>query len=244
MKAERDCTEKPKLLETHFAPTDLRFKRALFYEPSGVRFWLGKEEKGQVGLYSYFTLIGDFEIVANYEWLCETDPKTGYGLSCGLAVEYKSPKDDKMVQIARGIQIGRGHGYYITEKLPPKGEQPQYGSPDPRSTVAKKGRLALRREKDTVICLAADEDETLEEVGRVKFVTHAVQKARLFADPGGEIHFVDARLSNIRLRAEQIESDIPEHERQSNIGWWIMAAAIAATTCLAGVVIYRRWKGE
>jgi hypothetical protein len=219
MKAERDCSAHPEYLKLMFTEYNHDAKNTIYYEQTGVRFWHDPKIKSpkQVGLYSSFTLIGDFEVSVRYEWLQLGDVKKGYGVSSGIAVDFQNT----FVQIARGFQVGRGDRVIVTEKKVEGGETKYIEPKSPRETKAKSGRLALRREKAEILCLFADGDETLEELCRVPFTTQSVRKVRLFVDPGGEPNYVDVKLTQIRFRAEEIEGDIPESERSSAWIWWV-----------------------
>ena len=186
-------------------------KNTIYHDKGGIRFWHDPAIKTpkQVGMYSSFTLIGDFEVSVRYDWIGLGDVKKGYGVSCGIAVDFQNT----FVQIARAYEVGRGECCIVTEKVSdPKNP---YKHPAKHATKAKTGRLALRREKAKILCLYADGDDNLEELCRVDFTTQSVRKVRLFVDPGGEPNYVDAQLTQIRFRAEDIEGDIPESERSS-----------------------------
>ena len=60
----------------------------------------------------------------------------------------------------------------------------------------------------------------------------------LFVDPGDKPNYVDARLTQIRFRAEEIEGDIPERERSSAWIWWLGGTFLVVTL---GVLIGIRW---
>jgi hypothetical protein len=245
MKAELDCSANPKYLKTFFTEFNHDNKDTIYYEPTGVHFWHKPAIKAakQVGIYSTFTLIGDFEVSARYEWLAVGDVKKGYGVTIGIAVDL----EPKFVQIARGVRVSQGDRYIVTQKVIEKNE-PKYIEPKGglKETKAKTGRLALRREKAEIICLCADGDDTLEELCRVPFTKDSIRKVRLFVDPGGEPNYVDARFTQIRFRAEEIEGDIPESERTSWLCWLIGFLPIPVLVIVvASLVVYRyRYQSE
>ncbi len=238
MKAHRDFAAKVEMLKSQFRPYDHGALKSIYFEPEGLRFWLEPTTKDQkrTELYSAFTLVGDFEVSVAYEWRTVTVPKEGYGLSCGIGVEVEPEK--KMVFLARGFQIGTGDAYLRTKKVPGK----DYDTL-PYATTATKGRLVLRRQKAVVICLRADGDADPEELERVPFTTASVNKVHLFADPGGVPNALDARLTDIQVRAEEIPSDIPLRERESNLVWWLTVGFLIFAAA-AGYLGYRRWQDD
>ena len=140
----------------------------------------------QTGLYSYFSLAGDFEVSADYELLSMPKPQSGYGVTCGIAA---------------GRRRGRRHG-----RLGPRrdGRQGWPATSSPAATVvdretkyettyypsaAKAGRLILRREKAEVICLAADGPQAEpRELVRLPFSPATVRKVRIYRRPGRVAH--------------------------------------------------------
>jgi hypothetical protein len=238
MNAEYDFAAKVGLLKSYFRDYNQQGQKAIYFEAEGVHFWLGTpmKEPKQVGLHSPLKLIGDFDITVQYEWLSDVAPTTGYGLSCGIAVEHQG----QTISIARGCQI-KGRNLYVVTLGKPTKEGPKFGNGKEKETRAKTGRLALRREKDEVLCLVADGTDTLEELDRIKFTKASIHQVRLFADPGNSPTLVDARLTQIRFRAEEIQSDIPESERSSTWLWWLAASLLVlGVAALVGIWWWRR----
>jgi hypothetical protein len=237
MKDHLDFAAKVEWLKSHFRDYGQDTVKTVFFEPQGLRFWLETTTKDatQSGLYSYFTLAGDFEISADYEWRTVTEPKAGYGVSCGIAVD----SEGKTVALARAFVIGKGDVFRVSKKVPGKDWQ---NEEFPAKAV--KGKLVLRRVKAKVTCLASDGDGELEELGdKIPFTGASVRKLRLFADPGNVPNALDARLIDIHVRAEEIKSDIPLRERESNLVWWLTVGSLVFAA-VAGYLGYRRWQDD
>jgi hypothetical protein len=236
MKSELDCGANPALLRSHFGfyPSGAK---AVKITDKGLRFYLTTDTKKpvQTGLYSYFAIAGDFEISAWFDWTPVEVPKDGYGVSCGIAFD----TDTRTVALARGNFPGQGGGYRITTKEPKK----DYENEDFKS-LAKRGRLVLRRVKKELIILSADGDGELNELKRINpFPTETVRKVRLFADPGNAPTSMDARLSKIQFRAEEITGQIPISE-SSTWGWWLAAGLLMIFAMVAVVGVYRLRTGH
>ncbi len=240
MKAVLDCGVNLKLLKSHFGryPSD---NKAIQVEPQGLRCYLSTSTKKpeQTGLYSFFAVAGDFEISATYEWTPVLVPKDGYGVSCGIGID----TDTRTVHLARGNFPGNGSGYVVTRTEMVAGKK-VYKNDEPIKTQAKTGRLVLRRERTELICLTADGAADLTEQCRIPFTAETVRKVRFFADPGNAPTNLDARLTKIHLRAEEITTNIPLSEA-SGWGWWLTGAALVLVAAAAAWLVYRirtgRW---
>jgi hypothetical protein len=239
MKSLLDCAEKPKLLKTRFDRYP-SVTKAIEFEPQGLHFFLSTDTRKpvQTGLASTFAVTGDFEISAAYEWTPVEVPKGGYGVSCGIAID----TDTRTVALARGNFQGKGGGYVVTRAGIVDGKK-KYDNDPVMPTQAKRGQLVLRREKKEVICLTADDAGELTERCRIPFTTESVRKVRFFADPGSAPTNLDARLSQIRIRAEEITHDIPLSEA-SNWGWLLGATGFVLLAAITLVLVHRVWKGQ
>src|SRR5580700_3023856 len=107
---ELDTTVSPKAYDTHFARYGYSPGKAIVREPRGFRFQLPAREKGvgQTGVYSYFALAGDFEVSATFELIDAMPPLSGYGVTCGIAVDTEGP--DGGVVLSRGFQLKNPDG--------------------------------------------------------------------------------------------------------------------------------------
>jgi len=265
LKAELDFSNKKSFrgFFQHYGPTMSSLK-AVLMEETGVRLWVPNGTlEPQMGLYSSgFTLAGDFEISVAYEWLTKDSPRDGYGVSCGIAIEHrgfgKTVGPAGTIALARGDMPGKnkGYGYLVTrgerqkkdQKNPTKTDQP---SPldfhtDHFTTNAATGRLVLKREKDTIVCLVADDlTSELRELDRYKFTRDTVSPVRIVVDQGdqkGSPTGVDAYFSQIRVRAEEIDTTgYPQRERPGNLWWWICGGGLALLGVIA-VLAFRRSK--
>jgi hypothetical protein len=230
-----DCTANPKLYETHFGRYGPRAAQVVTRDPRGLRLSLPADPKGakQAGLYSYFALAGDFEVVADYEVLNVPPPAAGYGTGFGIAVEARGADGD--VCVRRGAWKFEGEGIQLVRGTPVDGEmkyETQFVA-----TKAKTGRLVLRREKADLVLLTADQKAEPAERFRVPFTAGTVRTVRLYADCGGSATPVDGRVTSFRVKAEEMTGGIPERERDP-VAWWVYAAA-AAVAVVAAVGLHR-----
>lgn len=240
MKQVLDCGANVKYLKSHFGRYP-PVAKAIEFEPQGVRFLLttSTKEPKQTGLYSFFAVAGDFEISATYDWTPVVVPKDGYGVSCGIGID----TDTRTIHLERGnFPSITGSGYRITWTEMENGKK-VYKNDAPVATKAKRGQLVLRRENKDVICLTADGTGDLVEQRRIPFTTETVRKVRFFADPGNAPTNMDARLTKIHLRAEEITTNTPLSEA-GGWGWWITGGALLILAIAAGLVIYRMRKGH
>src|SRR5262245_36903256 len=88
-----DCAADVRLFDSHFARYGYQPTRTIAKEPKGVRIRLPARAVNvvQTGLYSYFSLAGDFEVTADYELIDLPPPQGGYGVSCGIGVDTLGP---------------------------------------------------------------------------------------------------------------------------------------------------------
>ena len=102
------------------------------------------------------------------------------------------------------------------------------------------GKLTLKREKDEVICLVADDYQKPEkELVRVPFTNRPIRVVRAFADNGGTQAEMDARIVGIKLSADQLTGGIPEVER-ADYGWLIWPLGTVGLLGL-GFFLWKKW---
>jgi hypothetical protein len=242
-----DCAADARLLNSHFS----RYGSTQRIGPdgAGVRIYLPAiaQSIGQTGLYSYFSLAGDFEVSVNYELLNISPPKGGYGATCGITVDTQGPGGS--IGITRGETVGKPSGYVVTRGQPESGGETKYESTY-HPSAAKAGRMVLRREKADVVCLAADTPQgELKELCRVPFSPATVRQVRMFADNGGSHTTVDVRLTNLEVRAREIAGGLPKYQPPRPWGWWWWAGGgLIALAAAALVTIWFRsgrwpWSG-
>ena len=209
--------------------------KGVHIEPERVHFLLKPSEKnpGQVGLYSYFSITGDFEISASYEWTPVFVPKEGYGVSLGVAID----ADSGTIAIARGNIPPTGSAYVVTQGKD-VGSKREYRNDPVIPTKAKRGRLVLRRESTEIVCLTADDDGELEERCRIPFSNGTIRKVRVFADPGDSATSLDASLSKIEIKAGAISAKIPLSEPTGPSGALIVVAILSVS--LVAALLIRR----
>jgi hypothetical protein len=245
MKMELDCTANARLLDTHFGRYGSAAAKTIARDAKGtVGFRLpAAKDLGQHGLYSYIVLAGDFEVSATYEWIDVTPPQIGYGAGCGIAVD--TGGGGVMVSLARthfadkdkgpgyGVTVGRSAGTEVDYKT-------QYFY-----SKATRGRLVLRREKGELICLTADGPKgELEERCRVDYPDGTVRQVRFFADTGGSPTALDARLGQIRVRADEVTGGFPRSEQPRAIPWWLIVAVSLLIVAIALFFVRRRLQGH
>ena len=249
MKMEFDTTTEPRLFLGRFARYGYNpMKTMLTDNKGGLRFVLpsGTKGIGQTGLYSHFAMWGDFEIVVSYEWNNVTAPRDGYGVSCGIAIEREHipPVGQiKSLSLARGhAPDKRGEGYFVTQEVITENkEKPDYPT-EHFPNRAKKGKLAMRREKDEVIFLVADSPkDELRELTRVAFTEATIRKVRVYADQGGSMTYLDTKIPDLRVRAEEITGGVPIREQTFAWGWWLTIACFVIIGSIL-FVLYRREK--
>jgi hypothetical protein len=220
-KAALECTGKALRFQFGRYPVSAQ---GVHVESDRVHFLLTPAQKnpGQVGLYSYFSITGDFEISASYEWTPVFVPKEGYGVSIGIAID----ADAGTIVVARGNIQPTGSAYVVTHGTEVNGKR-EYRNDPVIPTKAKSGRLVLRRESREIVCLTADGAGELEERCRIPFSNGTVRKVRIFADPGNASTSLDASLSKIAIKAEAISGQIPLSEPTGLSGGFIALAIVS-----------------
>jgi len=196
---------------------------------------------GQVGLYSYFALGGDFEISATFQVVSLPPPKSGYGASFGIEVEREGADEPRAVSIARLVQPS-GAGGFVVKLGVPQERGPLHrrtmNNNEPFPSKAKKGMLVLRRKGAEVTCLASESyEDAPSELCKVPFTAKMVNKVRLFADPGDAPNLVDGKLADVAIKADEI-TGTPRPDRGVG-GLWLTVAALAVLALL-GWWYYRR----
>lgn len=242
MNVQVDGGANVRLLDSHFARYGYQPARTIVRETHGVRIRLpsGATGIGQTGLYSYFAVAGDFEVSAAYDLLDLPPPRGGYGVSCGIAVDTQGPGG--MIALTRGQALKQQPGYTVTRGLP--GDVGTKYETTHHPSTAKTGRLVLRREKAEVICLGADGPTAgPKELARLPFVNATVRQVRVFADPGGSDTAVDVRLTQVKVRAEEIAGGVPKLEPSTGFNWWLAGGGCLAAT-VAVVAIRRKRRGQ
>jgi hypothetical protein len=222
-----------RFLDTLFGRFGSARKSTVLRDPRGIRFQMPGtgNNAGQTGLYSLFSLAGDFEISADYNFIDVPAPTAGYGASCGIAVDAKGPSGQ--VQFVRVNLAPRGWRYRVGRD--PTGTRQQFEDTDypARATT---GRLVLRREAGTLVCLAAEKSGELEELTRFEF-PQMVERVRFFVDSGGSPTAMDVRLAPIRIQAEKKATD-PTEVVEQRLPWWGTVLLIVGGAGLS-FLIYR-----
>jgi hypothetical protein len=227
-----------RVLLTRFSVYGFRPGQSVLPEADGLRLALpgGVAGVAQTGVYSYFALAGDCEVIVTYELLNIQAPKEGYGSGLGLAFDAGDEVGRGAIQ--RVTKPGEGSGYVLQSGLAKsKGEiKEQYRFV---SASAERGQMGLRRVKKDLVFLAADgPDEPLKEVDRMPFTQRTIRAVRLFADAGGSPTAVEVRVREVEVRAEEIAGGEPRLKKGLPRRWWLWVAAPAA----AGVLLFGLWR--
>jgi len=225
------------VLRARFGTYGYRPRQAIFWETPALRFQLpGADGVAQTGLYSYFALSGDCEAMLTYELLDVAPPRGGYGSGVGLAFDFGSGGGRGAIQ--RLIRPMQGDGY-VLQTVPGEFAKSMKEVDRFVPAASKQGRIGLRRVKNELIFLSADAvDGPLQEIDRLPFTERTIRAVRVFADPGGSPTALDARMSHIEIRAEEIALGVPQRE-QNGGGWrWLWAIVLVAGGAL-GLWIWR-----
>jgi hypothetical protein len=242
LKSDLDCAANPALLDNHFGRYG--YKAAIGRDGDTIHFRLPAQEKAveQTGLYSLFALAGDFEFSAAYEWIDVPEPSGGYGVSCGIAVETaKNVSGGGYVSVTRcRLRKEVANNYQVTHGVLKDGAMKyEPGPQSPYPTLAKKGRLIVRREKGEIYCQAQNDGADVEDLCHIPYTEATVQKVLLFVDAGGSTTPVDVALSQVRIKAEKHNTE-PVRLEAGGTNWWIIIPVVVAVMALCGLV-YRRY---
>jgi len=228
-----------KLFHSHFGKTPFPNK-AITIDAKGVHFLLTPATKKPeyTALYSFFKIGGDFEISANYDWTPVDVPKGGYGVSCGISIE----TNDKMrsVAIARGNFPGEGSAYRVSTGFMNPDRSVEYKAEPLFKTKAKSGKLMLTRNKKEIICLAGGKSEAPTELCRIPFTDAAVQRVFIFADPGAAPTELSARISQFKIRAEEMSHHMTKKEMPTNWFGYLWATGAVVFVGTIGFAVIRR----
>jgi hypothetical protein len=248
---ELDCSQKDgKFLESHFTRYPQKPKTVFRHANlSGVSFFLTPDNVGvgQTTLYSNFVVAGDFEISMTYEGFNVPAPETGYGISCGLAVdtENKDGTPGMRVHFTRSSLVRKkdADGYAVVVGRLKKQERGiDYKLEKFEPNPAPKGKIALKRVRDTLSCLQGDPDTPiaeLSEIAKLKFTDSTIKKVRIFADQGGSPTLLDVYIDNMLIKAEEITFQIPARDRPRWF-WWIIAGITFVLAGATAIILHRR----
>jgi hypothetical protein len=241
MTMQLDTSANVRLFDTHFARYGFSTAKTITRDAKGVvriRLPSATKDIGQTGMYSYVVLAGDFEVSVNYEWVSVDPPQGGYGVSCGIAVDAGGDKEN--VSLSRANIPDKGDGYAITVGTP-EGTEVKYDTTH-IPTKATRGRLVVRREGGELICLALDGAKgEPRELHRMPFPKTTLRQVRIYADAGGSLTAVDVRLSQVRIRAEEITGGFPRGDQPMSLPWWpFLTGGCLVAAVLLVVIRYRQ----
>ena len=229
-------------LNAGFARYGLEPLKTVGLERSGVRFRINKGTKSetQTGIYSHFSLKGDFEFLADYEVINLPKPTAGNGMSLGIAAHTAGPVGS--VFLTRSHHPEWGTCLIATREVPTKDAGPTY-SADSFSTASRKGRLGLRRVGKEVVLLAGEVNGELAELKRLPFTADPITQLRFYADTGGAEMPVEGRFTNIVMRAESIDgAPVPPAGGTHWTTYLLLASCGLAAAC--GLIYFRRWRAN
>jgi hypothetical protein len=225
-----------KSLRTLFEAYGFQTARSLHPYQNGVRFWIpsGVADAAQTGIYSYFALAGDCEVILTYEILNLQPPQGGYGSGVGLAFDVEGGDGRAMIQrVDKGKE---GSGYLLSSGLMGRDKklEEEYKLVEAKAPW---GRMGIRRIKKELIFLATlTPGGDPEEIGRMPFTDRTIRPVRLFADPGGSPTAIDVRITQLDVRAEELTGGAAVIGPKSYSRWWWLAAP------LAGMMGYGLWR--
>jgi hypothetical protein len=226
-------------LNAAFARYGHDFNRTIGMGRTGVRFRLDNAPKDatQAGIYSHFTLVGDFECAADYTVSSLPAVKTGYGVSLGIAAHTLGSAG--AVFVSRSSHAEWGSCVIVTRELPSKSGKTYESEPFPTGDQA--GRLILRRQGPVVIAEVADSGGTVRELKRFdKFGTDPISQLRFYADTGGVSGLVDGWFTEITVKADSINgAAITPDTRWEWTTWLLLGSALLAAVAV-GVLICRK----
>jgi hypothetical protein len=242
IKTELDAAANPRLLDTLFSRYGFEPLKTIQRKNQWVQIRLPGEVEGekpdQTGLYSYFALAGDFTFEVQYFWGQIPVPQGGYGMSCGIALDTNGPAG--MLQLARNFSDKKkGSGYVVVQGKPDETGKMDYKAVGVFKTTAKNGKLALKREKGEIVCLASEDKGALKELCRVEFTEGTVRQIRLYADPGGSPTAMNAWIGHVKIHAQEITGGFPKMEKRpwSLLDWLILGGVFLVVVLIVFVFI-------
>lgn len=244
MEMKIDATN-PRAVKDRFYYYGYNPPKSIILETEGLRFLLpggkeGKEQPGQTGVYSYFRMAGDCEVILTYQFLPNMQlPQKGYGSGVGLALDVGAGGKWR-ADMQRVNRVGGQSGYAMhSDDVAKKKGEDRYTPATPEW-----GRLGLRRLKKEMYFLAGEENEELKEIDHLPFTEETIQVVRLFADPGGSPTWVDARVLRVEIRAEEITGGVAQRDDPISPLWWLLLLIPVAGICTGfGLMFWRfRWR--
>jgi hypothetical protein len=228
-----DTAAKPRLIDTHFSRYGPVAARNVSRDANGIRIRLPATGRlaSQSGLYSYFAVAGDFEVTVDYELISLPKPEGGYGEAVAIALDAEHAADGS-ITLHRGLHPQEGSAYWVTRAKP--GDSGMTYETTFYPCAAKRGKLGFRREKDSIVCLAADTTKgELRELVTVPFMAGTIRPIRLFADAGGSPTALDVRLTHFHLRGQEVTGGIPEI---GNAGYAFLGWSLAGVAVILGLM--------
>jgi hypothetical protein len=237
-----EITKMPRMYGTHFGRYGKYPAKVITFSGNWIRFKFaaGGKDWGQHGIYSYFAVAGDFEYSAEYEILKINHPEKGYGMTFGIAIDTDTPFGN--VTFGRGYEGNpKAPGSYVLTRAIPDGAETKY-EVQTFPSESKRGKLAIRREKEDLVILAADKPtDKLKELTRIPFYTGTIRQVRMLADRGDDPGSMDGFVGNMIIEADELTGGIPESD-QSDWSWLLPSICICIIVAGIGTLIYVKRK--
>jgi hypothetical protein len=179
------------------------------FEPAGLRITVppGKWREGpRSGVVAPFTITGDFEITIGFEILAEPEPgntETGTRLTLGIALD--TPQKN-LATLSRAVQRDGPMFFAWISLWDAATNKPRNRGRGTR-TSARTGRLRMvRTAADLLYYASAGADEEFTLLQKYPFPSQRLQHVSIVANSGGPQASLDARVSDLRIRAESISA--------------------------------------
>lgn len=147
----------------------------------------------QAAFESRFTVTGDFELSAGLDILSLPVPKSGYGMSGGVAAD---GVEESAILVRTREPDGRA-GFKVIWRSRDGGKDRYRLETFPAK--AQTCRLTIRRSGERCECLAADGDGETKLLATVRLREPRLRRVRLLGDSGGEAQAMSVRFRDIRV---------------------------------------------
>ena len=229
------------LLAAAFARYGPDTRRTITPDQAGVRFRLGKLPDGehQVGVYSHFVLVGDFEIGVDYEVAVMATPQEGYGLQIGLAVHTHGPGGAVFVQ--RVNHPENKICWQVThETTKSDGDEGKVYATKNYPSLEKTGHFVMRRSGKMLTVSASEKNGPPQELQTLELGPEPIYQIRLFADTGGADLPILARFSNLSIKADAITGLATPPSSAWSWTTWLLLLSVMALLLYAFLFVRRR----
>jgi hypothetical protein len=195
-----------------------------------------------VGARARFGVAGDFEIVASLDLIEAPAKSSFFGSGARLFVRFDSPIEER-VSLSR-VRREYGGDCYLVNYVwkDAKGVQQEVRKTMP--AYSKSGRLRLRREGETLIFEAADDDQRFEKIHSVDCGTEDATEISVTATTWYHPSATEVRWKELSVSADALtDRDMPESLEPSRFWYWAIGAASIGVLIVAfpiGLLVSRR----